>query len=91
MTQRGSTGQQLLEAARQEKYSDRQLLGAINEAIFAIAVGGQEYRIANRYLRRGDLPVLWKIKRELEALAGAEDTAAGLLSGGVFLANMEPR
>jgi len=47
-------------------------LNVINEAIYAILMGGQAYRIGSRSLTRADLKLLYARKRELEAII-AED------------------
>lgn len=54
------------------------LLEKVNEAIFAIAVGGQEYKIGSRSLRRGDLKQLYTIKNDLMAQISAGQST-GLL------------
>lgn len=50
----------------------RQMLEAVNKAVFAIAVGGQSYKIGTRSLTRADLTQLYKIKSDLEARINAE-------------------
>lgn len=52
------------------------MLKEVNNAIFAIMVGGQEYRIGSRHLKRADLNMLRQMKNELEA-----KTASGAGNG----------
>lgn len=62
-------------------------LKVVNDAIFAIMVGGQSYRIGSRSLERADLAQLRAMKRELEAEAVQErsdlfgDTYVGIFDG----------
>ncbi|WP_062678882.1 hypothetical protein [Parageobacillus toebii] len=48
-------------------------LKQINEAITAIEIGGQEYQIGSRRLRRADLALLYKRRKELEAQISYEN------------------
>lgn len=41
-------------------------INQINEAITAIEIGGQEYQIGNRRLKRADLSLLYKRQKELQ-------------------------
>ena len=45
----------------------QQQLKLVNEAIEAVLVGGQEYRIGSRKLTRADLKELYKMKNDLTA------------------------
>lgn len=62
-------------------------LKAVNDAIFAIMVGGQSYKIGSRQLTRADLAQLRAMKKELEAQAVQEqsdllgDTYVGIFDG----------
>ena len=60
------------------KYSAAEMLGKVNEAIIAITVGGQSYKIGSRSLQRGDLKQLYDIKNDLEAQVASEKSG-GLL------------
>lgn len=60
------------------KYSAQELLEQVNNAIVAIMVGGQSYRIGSRSLQRGDLKQLYAIKNDLTAQVAAE-SSGGLL------------
>lgn len=48
-------------------------LNQINEAITAIEVGGQEYQIGSRRLKRADLSLLYKRQKELQAQISYEN------------------
>lgn len=52
------------------------MLAKVNEAILAITVGGQQYKIGSRMLVRADLKELYKIKNDLEAQVQAQTTAS---------------
>lgn len=62
-------------------------LKVVNDAIFAIMVGGQSYKIGSRQLTRADLAQLRAMKKELEAQAVQEqsdlfgDTYVGVFDG----------
>lgn len=45
----------------------QEMLNAVNDAIMAIMVGGQMYKIGSRTLTRADLKQLYKIKNDLTA------------------------
>ncbi|MGP7817761.1 peptidylprolyl isomerase [Niallia sp. 01092] len=54
-------------------------LQQINEAITAIEIGGQEYQIGTRRLRRADLSLLYKRQKELQDQINYEnDQSSGL-------------
>ena len=62
------------------------MLEKVNEAIMAIAIGGQSYRIGSRQLTRADLKQLYAMKNDLTAQLAAENST-GLLDDcyvGVF-------
>ena len=46
----------------------------LDEAISAIELGAQEYRIANRVVRRADLATLYAERNRLEQQLAREDT-----------------
>jgi len=56
-------------------------LQQVNNAIAAIEIGGQEYQIGSRRLKRADLALLYKRQKELKTQAEAEN------SDGLVLAN----
>ena len=69
-----------------EKISTQDMLEKVNEAIMAIAIGGQSYRIGSRQLTRADLKQLYAMKNDLTAQLAAEKST-GLLDDcyvGVF-------
>lgn len=49
-------------------------LKVVKDAIYAIMVGGQSYKIGSRQLTRADLAQLRAMKKELEAEAVQEQT-----------------
>jgi hypothetical protein len=53
-----------------------EMLDSINAAIYAIAVGGQSYKIGSRSLTRGDLKQLYAIKNDLMAQVASEKSTA---------------
>lgn len=55
-------------------------LNQINEAITAIEIGGQEYQIGPRRLKRADLSLLYKRQKELLAQVGYENGDSSLLA-----------
>lgn len=55
-----------------------ELLTHVNNAIVAIAAGGQHYKIGSRQLTRADLKQLYQIKNDLMAQVAAENSG-GLL------------
>lgn len=55
-------------------------LKQVNEAIAAIEVGGQEYQIGSRRLKRADLALLYQRQRELMAQIEQEKSHGGLLA-----------
>lgn len=50
-----------------EQLSAQDMLAEVNNAIFAICVGGQSYKIGSRQLNRADLKTLYDIKNDLMA------------------------
>lgn len=52
-----------------------EMLDSINAAIYAVAVGGQSYKIGSRSLTRGDLKQLYAIKNDLMAQIQAGKTS----------------
>lgn len=55
-----------------------ELLVQVNNAIAAVLVGGQSYKIGSRSLTRADLSMLKTMRDDLKAQV-AEDTPTGLL------------
>lgn len=59
--------------------STSEMLKNVNEAIIAITMGGQEYKIGSRSLRRADLKQLYAMRNELMTQSATENSSAGLL------------
>lgn len=62
------------------------MLSTVNDAINAILVGGQSYKIGSRSLTRADLGLLYKMRNDLQGQVAAENST-GLLDDcyvGVF-------
>ncbi|KAB8126916.1 peptidylprolyl isomerase [Gracilibacillus oryzae] len=55
-------------------------LKQITEAITAIEIGGQEYQLGSMRLKRADLSLLYKRRKELEGQIQAEQNGNELLS-----------
>ena len=45
----------------------KEMLEQVNDAISAVMVGGQSYKIGSRNLTRADLKELYKIRNDLQA------------------------
>ena len=56
----------------------KEMLESVNAAIYAVAVGGQSYKIGSRSLTRADLKQLYAIRNDLMAQEAAENSS-GLL------------
>lgn len=55
-------------------------LQQVNDAIAAIEIGGQEYQIGTRRLKRADLSLLYQRQKELQQQIESEKTDGILLS-----------
>ncbi len=55
-------------------------LKQVNDAIAAIEIGGQEYQIGSRRLKRADLSLLYKRQKDLEAQVAYENTQSSALA-----------
>ena len=49
-------------AAVESNYNASEMLTEVNNAIYAVLVGGQSYKIGTRQLTRADLSLLYKVK-----------------------------
>lgn len=58
--------------SRREKLESR--LEDINDAIHAVLVGGQNYRIGSRSLTRADLGKLYEMQKSIESELASEDS-----------------
>lgn len=56
----------------------KEMLESVNAAIYAVAVGGQSYKIGSRSLTRADLKQLYAIRNDLMAQEAAKNSS-GLL------------
>lgn len=65
-------------------------LQQINNAITAIEIGGQEYQIGNRRLKRADLLLLYQRQKELMQQVATEKSDETLL-GNAFIAKFDRR
>jgi hypothetical protein len=52
-----------------------EMLQEVNNAIYAILVGGQSYKIGSRSLTRANITELKKLKNELEAKIAQSDSS----------------
>jgi hypothetical protein len=69
----------------------RALLAEIDRAIQAVSVGGQEYVIGNRRLRRADLAALLSARKQLRAAAQADEAENADGFAGLFPVFFAPR
>lgn len=69
----------MAENTNQAPVTTKEMLEKVNEAIMAIAVGGQSYKIGSRSLTRADLKQLYAIKNDLTAQLASENSSGGLL------------
>ena len=60
-----------------QQMSEDEMLAEVNNAIYAICVAGQSYRIGSRQLNRADLKTLYDIRNDLAARTSEGNT--GLL------------
>lgn len=60
----------------ESNYSAKEMLTEVNNAIYAVLVGGQSYKIGTRQLTRADLSLLYNMKNDLTAqIAAAGSTS----------------
>ena len=65
-------------------------LQQVNDAIAAIEIGGQEYQIGTRRLKRADLSLLYQRQKELQQQIESEKTD-GILLGNASVAIFDRR
>ena len=65
-------------------------LAQVNEAIAAIEIGGQEYQIGSRRLKRADLSLLYKRQAELQSMT-VDQCGNSTLLGGAHVAIFDGR
>lgn len=64
-------------------YTKKELLQEIDNAIYAVAVGGQSYKIGSRSLTRANLTELRNMRAELATEIAAEQNDSPLFDGTV--------
>ncbi len=64
-----------------EELSKRELLIEVNNAINAVLVGGQSYKIGSRTLTRANLTELKNMRAELETELALENNNSNLIEG----------
>lgn len=62
--------------AETAKLTPQEMLDSVNNAIIAITVGGQSYKIGSRQLTRADLKQLYAMKNDLQAQVAAENSGS---------------
>lgn len=70
-----------------EELTPKEMLLAVNKAIYTITVGGQSYSIGSRSLTRADLSTLMQLKNSLINDIGNEEVDSKALDGtyvGIF-------
>lgn len=73
-----------------EELSPKEMLLAVNKAIYAITVGGQSYSIGSRSLTRADLSTLMTLKNSLISNMSSEEINSDALDG-TYVARFEGR
>lgn len=58
--------------------TNQEMLDQVNNAISAIAIGGQSYKIGSRNLTRADLKQLYTMRNDLQAQIAQENNSSGL-------------
>lgn len=73
-----------------EELTPKEMLAAVNKAIYTITVGGQSYSIGSRSLTRADLTTLIQLKNSLISSIGNEGVDSNALDG-TYVATFEGR
>lgn len=63
-------------AAVESNYNASEMLTEVNNAIYAVLVGGQSHKIGTRQLTRADLSLLYKLRNDLTAQIAAEGSTS---------------
>ena len=63
-------------AAVESNYNASEMLTEVNNAIYAVLVRGQSYKIGTRQLTRADLSLLYKLRNDLTAQIAAEGSTS---------------
>ena len=71
------------------EYTVAQRLAEVNQAIQAVMLGGQSYKIGSRSLTRADLSTLRSMQNELESMLAADEQTP--LFSDVYVAFFEGR
>lgn len=58
--------------AAESNFTAQEMLTEVNNAIYAVLVGGQSYKIGTRQLTRADLSLLYNMKNDLMAQVAAQ-------------------
>lgn len=75
--------------AAENNYTAEEMLAEVNNAIYAVLVGGQSYKIGTRQLNRADLNLLYNMKNDLTAQIAAAGSTS--LLDDTFVAVFEGR
>lgn len=75
--------------AAENNYTAEEMLTEVNNAIYAVLVGGQSYKIGTRQLNRADLNLLYNMKNDLAAQIAAAGSTS--LLDDTFVAVFEGR
>ncbi len=75
--------------AEENNYTAEEMLTEVNNAIYAVLVGGQSYKIGTRQLNRADLNLLYNMKNDLTAQIVAQGESS--LLDDTFVAVFEGR
>lgn len=71
--------------------SKQEMLNTLNKAIYAIAAGGQSYKIGTRMLTRADLKQLYTMKNDIEAQLEKEKAGDNGLLGDCYVGVFDGR
>lgn len=63
-------------AAVESNYNASEMLTEVNNAIYAVLVGGQSYKIGTRRSPCADLSLLYKLRNDLTAQIAAEGSTS---------------
>lgn len=75
--------------AAENSFTTVEMLKEVNNAIYAVLMGGQSYKIGSRQLNRADLKLLYDMKNDLTAQIAAEGESS--LLDDTFVAVFEGR
>lgn len=75
--------------AAENSFTTAEMLKEVNNAIYAVLMGGQSYKIGSRQLSRADLKLLYDMKNDLTAQIATEGESS--LLDDTFVAVFEGR